>query len=362
MRECFFTAEAQHFGGLSGIREEMFVSSPIVTRKKARGEVAQNDAAESTLEAATLQAILAEIRGMREEQARCEMELSARLQRQEDELQELRNQQLSRSIIREGGDPGARFVSEREGKVRVQCVKLKPDTFDGTAPLPEFFAQFDLIARASRWDDATKAVMLASCLRGKARSVLETVRDLANLEFAELKAKLELRFGEGSLLQNYYTQFTNRRQRYGEEMAALGSELERLSRLAYPECPYETRDKIACAQFISAISDNFIRRSLQMENISSLNLAIERAKTLKVIQGEFSERRGENFRRFIKEKGKGAEGTEARRFGTKERDESRKEEKGKRFGSKLNAGRECWTCGKTGHFRSECPEGKGNAN
>jgi len=33
--------------------------------------------------------------------------------------------------------------------------------------------------------------------------VLETVRDFANLE---LKAKLELRFGEESLLQNYYTQ------------------------------------------------------------------------------------------------------------------------------------------------------------
>jgi len=100
----------------------------------------QNDAAESTPEAAILRAILAEMREIREEQARCETELSARLQRQEDELLELRNQQLSCFITRAGSDPEARYASAREGDVRVQCVKLKPDTFDGTAS--EFFAQF----------------------------------------------------------------------------------------------------------------------------------------------------------------------------------------------------------------------------
>lgn len=109
------------------------------------------------------------------------------------------------------------------------------------------------------------------------------MRDFTNLEFAELKTKLELRFEEGSLSQNYYTQFTSRRQRYGEDLAAFGSEFERLSRLAYPECLYETRDRIACAQFISAIFDNFTRRTLRMENVTSLNLAVERAKTLKII-------------------------------------------------------------------------------
>jgi len=42
----------------------------------------------------------------------------------------------------------------------------------------------------------------------------------------------------------------------------LGTDLERLVRLAYPECSPKVRDKIACAQFISALTDGFIKRTL----------------------------------------------------------------------------------------------------
>lgn len=75
-------------------------------------------------------------------------------------------------------------------------------------------------------------MVLASCLRGKARSVLEAVENLEGLGFSELKAKLELRFGEGNSAQNFYTQFTSRKQKFGEDFASLGVDLERLSRLA----------------------------------------------------------------------------------------------------------------------------------
>jgi len=61
--------------------------------------------------------------------------------------------------------------------------------------------------------------------------VLESVLDLENLSYDELK----LRFGEIHSLQNYYSQFTNRRQKFGENIASLSSDLER-SQLAYPEC------------------------------------------------------------------------------------------------------------------------------
>jgi len=57
----------------------------------------------------------------------------------------------------------------------------------------------------------------------------------------------------------------------------LGADLERLSRLAYPECSHEVKDKIACAQFIAALSDGFLKKTLQLENITSLKTAVERA-------------------------------------------------------------------------------------
>ncbi|KYN19733.1 hypothetical protein ALC57_07960 [Trachymyrmex cornetzi] len=97
-------------------------------------------------------------------------------------------------------------------------VKLKPDTYEGNAPLREYFAQFNLIARANRWEDQTKIAILVSCLRGKARAILENMQNLETLRFEELrlKSKLEMCFGETQSLQGYYSQFTSRRQKFGE--------------------------------------------------------------------------------------------------------------------------------------------------
>jgi len=171
---------------------------------------------------------------------------------------------------------------------------LKPDTYDGSVSLNEFLIQFKLIARANRWTLEAKTAILISCLRGKARTVLERVSDLENLSYNELKSKLELRFGETNSLQNYYFQFTNRRQKFGEDIASLGSDLERLSQLAYPECSQIIRDKIACAQFVSALSDRFVSRTLQLEGITFLREAIVRAETIKSIQRSNFEQRKKN--------------------------------------------------------------------
>jgi len=67
-------------------------------------------------------------------------------------------------------------------------LRLKPDTYDESVPLREFFAQFELLARASHWNKTTKTVTLASCLRRKVCAVLESIEDLANLNYAELRS------------------------------------------------------------------------------------------------------------------------------------------------------------------------------
>jgi len=54
------------------------------------------------------------------------------------------------------------------------------------------------------------------------------------------------------------------------------------------------RDKITCAQFVSALSDRFVSRILQLEGITSLREAIVRAKTIKLIQENNFEQRRKN--------------------------------------------------------------------
>jgi len=271
----------------------------------------------------------------------------------------------------EGADAHARDCDERCGSFRAGNIKLKPDTYDGSVSLNEFLIQFQLIARANRWTEEAKTAILISCLRGKARVVLESVSDLENLSYEELKSKLELRFGETHSLQNYYSQFTNRRQKFGEDIASLGSDLERLSQLAYPECSQIIRDKIACAQFVSALSDRFVSRTLQLEGITSLREAIVRAKTIKLIQESNFEQRRKNVNfEGRKENGnnnnfngnfnRGARDCK-KNFESNSKGNERKFKKNK-FGEsnnngekRIGNGKECWECGKEGHFRSECP-------
>jgi len=258
------------------------------------------DAQEATSFASSLQAITSEVRQLGEEQR----EFAEALRQRDAEIQRLQQtsdglEQISPSeninscggmggrVARASadGDTASAHARDRVEPYNSFCagtIKLKPDTYDGSVSLNEFLIQFELIARANRWTGKTKTAILISCLRGKARVVLESVLDIENLSYDELKSKLD--FGETFSLQNYYSQFTNRRQKFGEDIASLSSDLERLSQLAYPECSQIIRDKIACAQFVSALSDRFISRTLQLEGITSLRLAIERAKTIKLIQ------------------------------------------------------------------------------
>jgi len=259
------------------------------TKKRLRSETT-----EFTPESTALQSVMREIRQLREGQARREMAMRER--QRNEEFQQLRIQ-LSRSYnisndtvrgidaaaigdaiataqsvntIASGGACVAFRGADASADIQVEFgLKLKPDTYDGTVPLREFFAQFELIARASRSNEMTKTVSLAFCLRGKC-AVFESVEDPMNLNYAELKSKLELRFGEGHLSQNFYASFTSRRQKVGEDFASFESDLERLCRLAYPEGTFALRDKIACSQFISGLVDNFVKKTLRLDGINSL--------------------------------------------------------------------------------------------
>jgi len=109
-------------------------------------------------------------------------------------------------------------------------MKLKPD-LRWKCALMRVFRTIQYHCLRESWEKGNKN--LVSCLWGKTRAVLEGMQNLENFQFEELKSKLELRFGETYLLQNYYSQF-NRKQKFEENIISLGSDIERLSQLTYP--------------------------------------------------------------------------------------------------------------------------------
>lgn len=93
--------------------------------------------------------------------------------------------------------------------------------------------------RSNEWSNSAKTVTLVLCLRGKAHVILDRIAEIESITFSELKTKLELYFGERYSTHSYYLPFTNRKQKYSEDLASLGTEIKRLTRLAYPECTLE---------------------------------------------------------------------------------------------------------------------------
>jgi len=94
-------------------------------------------------------------------------------------------------------------------------------------------------------------VALPVSFRGKDRAEQS---DFESLRYSKLEARLELLFGERYMAQTFNMQFTNYRQKFGEDLPTLG--MERLMHLAYSECSLKVRDKIASVQFVVAQSDN----------------------------------------------------------------------------------------------------------
>jgi len=364
----------------------------LVVSEQATDTPSTADARENSPFASSLRTVLNEIQQLREEQKRAQQDFAEALRQRDNEIQQLRQSggfvdQISpsenicssggvrnRAVYSraDGGDTGARALESDVPRdlFYADVIKLKPDTFDGSVPWNEFLVQFELIARANRWSDDAKTAILVSCLRGKARVVLESVRNLESLSFDELKSRLELRFGETHSSQNYYSQFTNRRQKFGEEIASFGSDLERLAQLAYPECSQTIRDKIACAQFVSALSDRFVSRNLQLEGVTSLREAIVRAKTIKSIrESDYEQRRRNinfenkdrnksNFNRDVKDYKKNFNNNFKGKEGKFKQNKFAENENSKK--KEIEKGKECWECGKEGHFRSECPGRQGN--
>jgi len=81
----------------------------------------------------------------------------------------------------------------------------------------------------------------------------------------------------------------------------LGADLEQFLKMAYSKCSRKMRNKIACSQFAAALSEEFIKRTIQFEGISSLKSAIKRAniKAIKIIdENSFpkKKKRNKNFK------------------------------------------------------------------
>ncbi|GFX51320.1 retrovirus-related Pol polyprotein from transposon 412 [Trichonephila clavipes] len=118
---------------------------------------------------------------------------------------------------------------------------IKLSTYDRKSSWQVYKTQFSIVADANQWDSQTKACQLDASLRADAADILQTLPETQRLDFDALVNALELRFGEKCVKDYSRLQLKSRQQKVSETLQELATDVERLSHLAFSDCPTEEK-------------------------------------------------------------------------------------------------------------------------
>ena len=155
------------------------------------------------------------------------------------------------------------------GEVR-SAARHKPIAFDGRSSWEAYSTQFEMLAKLNRWSSDEKAAHLAVSLRGSAD---ESVGGAAT----ELHGTGSGRFGTGHQTELNRAKLRTRVQRREEVLPALAEDVERLTRLAYPDALEGMITTLAKDQFIDALQDGDTRLRIRQLRPPTLQRALELA-------------------------------------------------------------------------------------
>lgn len=131
-------------------------------------------------------------------------------------------------------------------------IKKTPE-FDGHSSWRDYFTQFEMVAELNGWDDDTKALELATSLRGVAQGILSDLSAAERRSFRHLVAALGNRFEPEHQTAMYKAQIRNRKRRRGESLMELAQDIKKLVRKAYPTADLGLHETLAKDCFVDAL-------------------------------------------------------------------------------------------------------------
>ena len=139
------------------------------------------------------------------------------------------------------------------------ALATKPATYDGKTTWDAYRAQFELLAGLNHWNDVQKATILAVNLRGPAATVLTNLPSEDRQDFEVLIAALERRFGSAHQTELNRAQLRARMRHKEETLPELAEDVDRLTRLAYPDASTAMLQVLARDQFIDSLPHDEMR-------------------------------------------------------------------------------------------------------
>ena len=217
---------------------------------------------------------------------------------------------------------------------------------------------------------------MATSLKGPALNILGNLPADRRQNYRELVAALETRYGSTHRTELARARFKHRVKQKDESLAAMAEDLERLGRLAYPDATGELQNVLSRDQFMDALPDADMRLRVKKERPQSLQRALELALELESFQLASNQRQYRMVRETkFEDKRKGEE--KPQQLASKEEKEvqplyavlDRLEKslrecvndvraavgwRRRQQDNKRKSG--CWSCGKPGHLRRDCPQ------
>ncbi|GFS94053.1 hypothetical protein TNCV_1810741 [Trichonephila clavipes] len=227
---------------------------------------------------------------------------------------------------------------------------IKLSTYDGKSSWQVYKTQFSIVADVNQWDSQTKACQLAASLRADAADILQTLPETQRLDIDALVNALELRFGEKCVKDYSRLQLKSRQQKVSETLQELATSVERLSHLAFSDCPTEVREVLALQHFVDGVRDPEIQKALRMADLKDLKGALVFAMKFEAAQQ--ATRKDRHPIRAVNESdtsNSSVERLERQMRSFLNRVESLMSQKAD--GKKTL---KCWTCGREGHLQRSC--------
>jgi hypothetical protein len=250
-------------------------------------------------------------------------------------------------------------------------LNIKPEPYDGKSDWPEYLVYFEQLSEIYGWDHATMAVVLGISLRESARSVLASLSLAQRRDYTMLKDALTQSFCPTQQIFLYQAELKNRVKKTSESLSDLGRDIIRLSKLAFPSANSETREAVAISAFLDALPGNAMEtrmsvlRARPKTMLEVVALAIE-VETV-VDAGNHRRTQGRRDIHNVDDEKPVAKNTESEKLrkaveqltdtvGALHRKQTGPS--ASRYPAQADRDRKelkCFNCGKTGHFRRECP-------
>ena len=184
------------------------------------------------------------------------------------------------SPVRQGRDHSPGGISSVSAPVTQEAHRWKPKkaaNFDGKTSWKDFHVQFEMVASLNGWDEGTKALELATSLRGTAQSILTDLEPEKRIDYTSLVSALSARFEPDDQADVYLAQIRSRTRKKSESLPELGQEMKRLARHALPLAPAEVREWLALTHFMEALEDEFIEYAVKQAKPKTVDEAVKAA-------------------------------------------------------------------------------------